>query len=293
MTARTLLRQARWQRTLHFLRQLLTRWEAALAIGFLTLWCVGIVFAPWIATHDPYAIDLTRSLHPLDASHLFGTDQLGRDIWSRVLYGGRTTFLTIAIAAAMSAPLGLFLGMYAGYMGGMIDVAINRVIDLFFVIPRLILALVFVAILGPGFFNAAFAVALTSWPIYARVARSETLSLRKAEFIQAAELQGIGRWRLLHRYLLPLCISSLLVRLSMDLGGIILSVAAIGFLGLGVQPPMPEWGMMAAHGRTFLLNQWWVSVMPGVAIFSVSLCFNIIGETVRDLLDPKREIPCH
>lgn len=290
--SKTILWQARWNRFATLFKQFLSRWEVVLACTILALWGIGILFTPWFAAYNPFDIDIKNRLQPFSANHIFGTDELGRDIWSRILYGGRMTFFSVVLTAGITAPLGLFLGMFAGYAGGMIDLIISRTIDLFFAIPRLILALVFVAILGPGLLNAAFAVALTSWPIYARVARSETIALRNAEFIQAAELQGASRWRILWRYLLPLCISSLLVRLSLDLGGIILSIAGIGFLGLGAQPPTPEWGTMAAQGRTFLLNQWWVSVMPGIAIFSVCLCFNIIGEAVRDLLDPKREAQC-
>jgi len=292
MKIKKLLWQTRRQNFFLFLNQFFSRWEVILACVLLTLWGIAIIFAPWIATDDPYAIDLNNRLRPLSQSHFFGTDELGRDIWSRVLYGGRMTLLSVAITASMSAPLGLFLGMLSGYVGGVVDLTIGRLIDLFLAVPRLMLALVFVAILGPGMVNAAFAIALTSWAYYARVARSETIALRNAEFILAAELQRASGWRILCRYLLPLCLSSLIVRLSLELGGIILSIAAIGFLGLGAQPPIAEWGTMAAQGRTYLLNQWWVSVMPGLAIFSVSLCFNIIGEAVRDLLDPKREAQC-
>ena len=293
MSSKSLLRQARWQRLLSFAKELLARREALIAIIILSFSGCIIIIAPWLATQNPLAINLAARLQPPSLTHFCGTDELGRDIWSRILYGGRMTFLGVAITAGLTAPMGLLLGMLAGYVGGIADLVISRVIDLFFAIPRLILALVFVAILGPGLLNAALAVALTSWPIYARIARAETLTLRNAEFIQAAELQGAGVWRILRRYMFPMCLSSLLIRLSLDLGGIILSIAGIGFLGLGAQPPTPEWGNMAAQGRTYLLNQWWVSVMPGLAIFTVTLCFNIIGEAIRDLLDPKREAVCH
>jgi peptide/nickel transport system permease protein len=198
--------------------------------------------------------------------------------------------LGVLITAAISAPLGLFLGMLAGYLGRGADLLISRMIDLFFAVPRLILALVFVAILGPGLINAALAVALTSWPIYARVARAETLSFRNAEFIQAAVLQGASGWRILRLHIFPLCFSSMLVRLSLELGGIILSIAAIGFLGLGASPPTPEWGTMAAMGRNFILSHWWVSMMAGIVIFSVALSFNVLGDTIRNHFDPKKDL---
>ncbi len=283
---------ARCARVKQLLTMLFARKTVCIASIVLIAWSIAILFAPWIASHNPIKIDLVHRLLPLSEEHFFGTDALGRDIWSRVLYGGRMTFFSILLTTAIATPLGLFLGMLAGYMGGVVDVCISRTIDLFFAIPRLILALVFAAILGPGLLNAIFAVALTSWPAYARVARAESLALRNSPFIYAAQLQGASRWRILYRYLFPMCSSSMLIRLSMDLGSIILSIAGIGFLGLGAEPPMAEWGSMTAEGRTFLLNQWWVSVMPGLAIFSVSLCFNSIGDALRDVFDPKREVPC-
>jgi peptide/nickel transport system permease protein len=288
-----LLKQEKRRRRLNQLKDFLSRPEAFGAAVVIFLWVSLIAFAPLFSTHDPLEIDLVHRLEPPSTKHFMGTDALGRDIFSRLLYGGRATFFSIFLAASLMAPLGLFLGMAAAFFGGATDLIITRVIDLFFALPRLVLALVFVALLGPSLINAVFAIALTSWTQYARLARAETLGMKNAQFVQAAHLQGASRIRILYHYLLPLCASSLLVRLSLDLGGIILSIAAIGFLGLGAKPPSPEWGAMAAEGRAFLLNQWWVSLMPGLAIFSVSLSFNLLGNALRDLIEEKTSVTCH
>jgi len=287
MKTSSLQAQARYTRTKEMLRVFSSRPEALVAFLILALWALLVLFAPLVATHNPLDVDLPSRLLAPSREHFLGTDSLGRDIFSRLLYGAQTTFFSILLTASLMAPLGLFLGMLAGYMGGAVDLVISRVIDLFFSIPRLILSLVFVAILGPSLINAILAIVITSWPTYAKTARSETLSLKRAEFIQAARLQGASTWRLLRRYLFPMCLSSLLVRLSMDLGGIILSIAAIGFLGLGAKPPSPEWGAMAAEGRNLLLSHWWVSVMPGLAIFTVSLSCNLVGNAIRGILQRK------
>jgi peptide/nickel transport system permease protein len=245
-------------------------------------------FAPWIATHDPLAQDLAKRLLPPGAGgHLMGTDELGRDIFSRVLYGARIT-LTIIALVAVTAPLaGLAVGTLSGYVGGWLDVVLMRVTDVFLAFPRLILALAFVAVLGPGIENAVIAIAITAWPPYARVARAETLSLRHSDFISAIRLQGASRMRIIVGHITPMCLSSVVVRVTLDMAGIILTAAGLGFLGLGAQPPLPEWGLMVSAGRTFIFDHWWVATMPGLAIFVVSLGFNLLGDGLRDLLDPR------
>ncbi len=283
----TLLQQAKRSRRKELIALFFSKPEAAIALAILIVWALLITLAPLFSTHDPLAVNLSKRLEPPSSTYFLGTDALGRDIFSRILYGGRTTFFSVALAAALMAPLGLFLGMGAAFLGGIVDLIISRLIDLFFAIPRLVLALVFVALLGPSLINAIFAIAITSWPSYARTARAETLSLQNAQFLQAARMRGASSLRMMDRSLFPRSTPSLLVRLSLDLGGIILSIAAIGFLGLGAKPPSPEWGAMAAEGRALLLNQWWVSLMPGLAIFSVSLSFNLVGNAIRDLLEGK------
>jgi peptide/nickel transport system permease protein len=197
--------------------------------------------------------------------------------------------LTIVIlVAVIVAPLGLAIGTASGYFGGLVDTVLMRITDVFLAFPRLILALAFVAALGPGIENAVIAIALTAWPPYARVARAETITLRESDFISAVRLQGASSARILVRHIVPLCLSSVIVRVTLDMAGIILTAAGLGFLGLGAQPPIPEWGAMVSSGRAFLLDQWWVATIPGIAIFVVSLGFNLLGDGLRDVLDPKQ-----
>jgi peptide/nickel transport system permease protein len=177
--------------------------------------------------------------------------------------------------------------MLAGYLGGWIDVVLMRMTDVFLALPRLILALALVAALGPGIVNTMIAIALTSWPPYARLARTETLLARRSDFILAIELQGAGTGRILLGHILPLCLPSIIIRLTLDMAGIVLAVAAFGFLGLGPQPPTPEWGAMIAAGREYLIDHWWVSALPGAAVFVASLGFNLLGDGLRDILDPR------
>ncbi|MGH6718127.1 MAG: ABC transporter permease [Alphaproteobacteria bacterium] len=248
---------------------------------------VVAVLAPGLMTHDPLAQVLTMRLAPAGAEHWLGTDQLGRDIYSRIVAGSRLTLMIIALVALIVGPLGLLIGTVAGYFGGWVDAALMRVTDIFLAFPRLILALAFVAALGPGIENAIIAISITSWPPYARIARAETLALRGSDFIAAIQLQGASSARILWGHIVPLCISSVIIRLTLDMAGIILIAAGLGFLGLGAQPPAPEWGAMVATGRDYLLDQWWVATIPGIAIFVVSLGFNLLGDGLRDVLDPK------
>lgn len=246
-------------------------------------------FAPWIAPYSPIGQDLENRLLPPSWAHWMGTDELGRDIFSRVVYGSRLTLMIVLLVAAISAPVGLILGAISGYFGGWVDKLIMGVTDIFLSMPKLIMALAFVAALGPGIENAIIAIAITAWPAYARIARAETLTFRKAEFIDAIKLQGASPWRIIFNHVLPLCTSSMIVRVTLDMAGIILTAAGLGFLGLGAQPPLPEWGAMISRGRNFILDQWWVATMPGFAIIVVSLGFCFLGDGLRDILDPKNE----
>ena len=245
------------------------------------------IFAPWLAPKDPFAQNLAGRLQPPSAANWLGTDALGRDILSRLIHGSRITLFIVGTVALIAPVIGLLVGTVAGFAGGWVDQVLMRVTDIFLAFPKLILALAFVAAIGPGIGNAVLALAITSWPPYARLARAETLTIRKADFIAAARLQGAGPMRLLIGHVWPLCISSMIVRVALDMAGIILSAAGLGFLGLGAQPPMPEWGAMISDGRTYILDFWWVAAMPGMAFFIVSLAFNLLGDGLRDVLDPK------
>ncbi|EJT03858.1 MULTISPECIES: ABC transporter permease [Rhizobium] len=246
-------------------------------------------FADVLATHNPVVGDLrnARLLPPGTAEFLLGTDDQGRDIYSRLIYGSRLTLLVIVLVAVISAPIGLIVGTVSGYAGGWVDATLMRITDIFLAFPKLVLALAFVAALGPGIQNAIIAIAITSWPPYARIARAETLTVRRSDYISAVKLMGASPFRIILRHVMPLCISSLIVRVTLDMAGIILTAAGLGFLGLGAQPPLPEWGAMIASGRRFILDQWWVAAMPGIAILIVSLGFNLLGDGLRDALDPK------
>ena len=246
------------------------------------------IFAPLLATQAPYEQTLQdRLLPPFSAGHWLGTDEFGRDLWSRIVHGSRIT-LTIVALVAVTAPLfGLAIGTAAGFFGGLADSLLMRLTDIFLAFPRLILALALVAALGPGIENAILAIALTAWPPYARVARAETITLRNADYIAAIRLQGAGAPRILLGHIVPMCLSSAIVRVTLDMAGIILTAAGLGFLGLGAQPPLPEWGLMISSGRKFLFEQWWVATVPGLAIFIVSLGFNLLGDGLRDVLDPR------
>lgn len=245
-------------------------------------------FAPMFATHDPYVQNLSqRLLPPLTPGHLLGTDDFGRDIWSRIVFGARITLYIVALVALTAPILGLLIGTVAGYFGGWVDEVLMRITDIFLAFPRLILALALVAVLGPGIINAVLAIALTAWPPYARVARAETLTVRNSDYIAAVRLQGAGAGRIIWGHVVPMCLPSVIIRVTLDMAGVILIAAGLGFLGLGVQPPLPEWGLMISSGRKFLFEQWWVATMPGLAIFIVSLGFNLLGDGLRDVLDPR------
>jgi peptide/nickel transport system permease protein len=262
---------------------------ALAGLGIVALLVIVAALAPWIVTHDPYEQNLAqRLLAPGAMGHLLGTDDFGRDILSRIITGARITLYIVVLVALIAAPIGLIVGTAAGYLGGFVDAVLMRITDVFLAFPSLILALAFVAALGPGIGNAVIAIALTSWPPYARIARAETLTIRNSDFIAVARIQGAGTTRILFRHVMPLCVSSLVVRVTLDMAGIILTAAGLGFLGLGAQPPMAEWGAMVSSGRRYILDQWWVATIPGLAIFIVSLAFNLLGDGLRDVLDPRQ-----
>jgi peptide/nickel transport system permease protein len=280
--------EARWR----YLRDTYVLWRRNRLMVLGTAIIAGLLLvaalAPLLATANPYEQTLGDRLLAPSAQHLFGIDGLGRDIFSRVVYGARVTLTIALLVAAISTPLGILIGIVAGYLGGMVDEILMRLADVFLAFPRLILAIAFAAALGPGVENAIIAIAIAQWPSYARLARAETLNVKNNDYIQAMRVLGAGKARIMAGHILPLTLSSIIVRMSLDMGTIILTAAGLGFLGLGAQPPMPEWGLMVSDGRQFLVDQWWVSTLPGLAILVVVMGFNLLGDGIRDVLDPRQ-----
>ncbi|HEY8594763.1 MAG TPA: ABC transporter permease [Devosiaceae bacterium] len=280
--------QARMGRAYRIVTALLRNPLATLGLVIILVLVATALFAPLIAPYSPIGQELANRLQPPSWQHWMGTDELGRDIYSRVIYGSRITLTIVLLVAVISAPIGLVVGAVSGYFGGWIDKVMMGITDVFLSMPKLILALAFVAALGPGIENAIIAIAITAWPAYARIARAETLTFRNSEFIAAVQMQGASSARVIVAHILPLCTSSMIIRVTLDMAGIILTAAGLGFIGLGAQPPLPEWGAMISRGRTFILDQWWVATMPGFAIIIVSLGFCFLGDGLRDVLDPRQ-----
>ncbi len=269
-------------------RRLASNWLAMLGLIIVLGLILMAIFAPLLATYSPFEQSLeNRLLPPGSPGHFLGTDEFGRDLWSRIVYGSRITLMIVALVAVTAPLFGLIIGTASGYFGGLVDLVLMRLTDIFLAFPRLILALALVAALGPGIENAILAIALTAWPPYARVARAETITVRQSDYIAAVRLQGARPPRIIFGHIMPMCMSSVIIRVTLDMAGIILTAAGLGFLGLGAQPPMPEWGLMISSGRKFLFDQWWVATVPGLAIFIVSLGFNLLGDGLRDVLDPR------
>jgi peptide/nickel transport system permease protein len=267
----------------------LVRQSPAVVVGGAILLIILMLAAsaPLVAPYNPNLQDVSIRLAAPSAAHWLGTDGFGRDILSRLIYGTRPTLFLVALVALIMAPLGTAIGIVAGYFGGMVERGLMRFTDVAMSFPRLVLAFAFVAVLGPGLVNGALALALTSWPPYARQARAETQTMRRSDYISAAEMLGIRGPRLLFGHVLPMALPSATVRLALDLGGMILAAAGLGFLGLGVRPPTAEWGSMVAEGTQVIFDQWWVAASPGVAILLASLAFNLLADGLRDLLDPR------
>jgi len=284
------VRRRRWEARTRYLKDSYILWQRnhLMVVGTVIIVFLLLVaaFAPVLATHDPYEQILPDRLASPSLEHYFGTDSLGRDIYSRVVYGARVTLTIAFLVALISTPLGMVIGVLAGYFGGAVDEVLMRFSDVFLAFPKLILAIAFAAALGPGVENAIVAIAVANWPSYARLARAETLGVRNDDYIQVIRSMGASNLRIMVGHITPMCLSSVIVRLSLDMGTIILTAAGLGFLGLGAQPPMPEWGLMVSDGRQFLVDQWWVSTLPGFAILIVVMGFNLMGDGIRDILDP-------
>lgn len=268
------------------LQRLLRNRSATVGSVIVLMWLLVALLAPVLAPYSPTAQQLTNRLKPPGAQHLFGTDELGRDIFSRVLYGARVSLPVALVVVVISGSVGVLLGAAAGYVGGMVDEVIMRVADAVLAFPSLILAIAITAALGAGLFNAALAIALVLWPEYARLIRSQVVALRELEFVSAALALGASRRRVLFTHILPNALPLMSVKASLDMGNAILLAASLSFVGLGAVPPTPEWGAMIAAGRHKFF-EWWLATFPGLAIFSAVIGFNFLGDGLRDLLDPR------
>ncbi len=249
-----------------------------------------ITFAPWLTNHTDQGLGtpgLDR-LMPPSSDYILGTDSLGRDLWARILYGGRVSVLLAVLVVALALLIGTPLGIIAGYFGGWIDEIIMRVVDIFLAFPPLLLAIFLAAVLGPGLFNMVLAIGLGWWPWYTRIARAQVLSYRQRPFVEAAEFMGVSHTRIMTRHLFPFVGSPVLIQSTLDLGSAILTVAALSFLGLGLPPPTPDWGQIISEGRVYFPDRWWYVTFPGLAIFITALAFNLLGDSFRSSVDPDR-----
>jgi peptide/nickel transport system permease protein len=265
------------------------RRSSNLVVGALILALVVVfaLFAPRLAPYDPIDQAFTSQLRPPSLAHLFGTDEFGRDIFSRVVFGARIALNVGVLADLIATGLGVLLGVAGGYFGGRTDALVTRLIDVMLAFPYLLLAMIVVAILGPGLTNAMVAIAVVYTPQFARVVRGVVLSVREQEFVESARAMGAGTGRILGRSILPNIVSPIIVMATLTVGFMIVETAGLSFLGLGASPPTPEWGSMLATGRSFMLTAPWITTFPGVAILVTVVAFNLVGDGLRDLLDPR------
>lgn len=262
-------------------------------VALLVLLVIMALFAPWIATHDPFEQDILERLTPPvfleDGSweHWLGTDQLGRDVFSRIVYGARISLTVGVCAVVVSAVIGVIMGLLAGYFGGWVDAVVDFSVNAMLAFPFILLAMTLVIVLGASMQNIILALGISNWPIFARVARIETRKLRQQEFVIAARAQGLNHYRIIFKHILNNLIAAILVIATVEVARSIIRETFLSFLGLGIQPPTPSWGLMLAEGRNYILTVWWLSTLPGVAIFLSCLGINLVGDAMRDLLDPR------
>ena len=267
--------------------KLLRRSNAAMiGLAIILFWLFIAAFAPKIAPYDPLEQDLMHRLEPPNAVHWFGSDELGRDIFSRVLYGARISMPLGIVVVFLSGLIGVVVGGISGYVGGTFDEILMRIADVFLAFPSLVLAMAITAALGPGLNNAMLAIVVVLWPTYARVIRGQVLAVKSREYIEAARAIGAPSRRILLRHILPNAYTPVFVKASLDVGAAILIAAGLSFIGLGAPPPTPEWGTMVSMGRQ-KFAQWWIATFPGLAMFTVVMGFNFLGDGLRDLLDPR------
>ncbi|MER3555329.1 MAG: D-ala-D-ala transporter subunit [Meiothermus sp.] len=267
-------------------RRFRRNFSAMLGLGLFILLVVLALLGPFF-TADPLAQQLANKLKPPSPQHFLGTDQLGRDVWSRVVHGAAISLRVGFLVVLLSAAVGIVVGLVAGSLGGTADNVLMRVTDIFFAFPSLILAMAIAAALGPNLNNTILAVAAVSWPVYARLVRAQALALREREFVEAARALGARTPRVLWRHILPNSLTPVMVQASFDVGGAILTAAGLSFVGFGAQPPTPEWGAMVSEARNYIDVAFWASVAPAVAIMLTVLAFNLLGDALRDVLDPR------
>jgi peptide/nickel transport system permease protein len=272
-------------------RLLRLRWGVGAAVALLLI-IASAALAPWIAPHDPLAVNIRHRLGPPawmeggTSEHLLGTDQVGRDLLSRMIHGGRVSLVVGVVAVLIASTIGVLLGLSAGYFGGRIDWVIMAVVNVMLTFPFVLLALAVIAVLGPSLVNMIIVLGTAGWPIYARVIRAETLALREREFVLAGRALGMGHLRLLFRQIAPNLVSTIVVIATLQVAQVIILESFLSFLGLGIQPPTPAWGNMLGEGRVYMLNSWWIATFPGLAIFLTTLVINLMGNALRDWLDP-------
>ena len=272
---------------LHNLKKLFrSNYLFTLGVLICSFWILMAILAPVIAPYDPIMQDMSVMLQSPSKAHIFGTDHFGRDIFSRVIYGGRYSLLAGCLTVIIAGAIGSLYGAIAGYVGGKVDNVMMRLSEMILAFPSLILAMIINAVLGSSLFNTMFALVIVAWPTYARLMRSVVLSVKENEYIAAAEALGASKMRILVKEIIPNSISSVLIMATTDLGNQILMFSTLSFLGLGSAPPTPEWGMMVSDGVDYF-NKFWVAGFPGLAIFTMAVGANFIGDGMRDLLDPK------
>jgi len=257
---------------------------AAVILAFLFL---AAITGPWFTRLDPDEIHLDEIYQPPSLNHPFGTDMNGRDVFVRVLYGARISMSVGFISSGLAGVIGVLIGALAGFFGGKIDSLLMRLVDLILSIPSFFLLLMVIAMLEPNIYNVMIVIALTSWPGLARMVRAEVLSVRERDYVFAAIALGIGRWRIIWRHIIPNVMAPVFVAVTLGVASAILIESGLSFLGLGVQPPTPSWGNILAQGRSVMQFAWWMTVFPGLAIFITVLCYNLVGEGLRDALDPR------
>jgi len=273
-----------------YIRILFRNKLSVIGMMIILLLVITAIFAPFLAPYPEQAKgepNLKERLQPPSLKHPFGTDHMGRDILSRVIYGARTSLIIGFSVVTIAVIIGLFLGLIAGYLGGKFDIMSMRITDVFLAFPPLLLALLIASTLGRGMLNAILALAISWWPWYTRLARGMAISVKNRPYVEAAKAMGIADWKIMLRHILPNSISPLIVQATMDIGSAILEAAALSFLGLGVQPPTPDWGLMISEGKNYFLNYWWYPVFPGLAIFVTVIAFNLVGDAVREVIDPR------